>query len=247
MGYGFDCDEWVKEKDLRDWHSYMHEHLGWFHFLGARDPNPNRPTDPVTQIYEGLDYSGYEQHRPTYEDYVRVIEARPEKPSFSEDRFRVRAGSPYGDKDYNTEQTRRGLWHSTMAGGAANIWGYLLEPYWEAFVATGKSGPYPNPEWIKTNAEFFRGRFLKDMVRDNSLTDGVCLKTPDGAHYVFYKEDAASIRVDLRGMGGRQRGVAVDAKTPYAEIDLGSLEPGEHVWQAPHESDWAIAVGSFTR
>ena len=247
MGYGFDCDEWVKEGDLREWHCYLHQHLGWFHFLGARDPNPNTPSDPLTQIYEGLDYAGYEQHRPTYDDYVRVIEARPEKPAFSEDRFRVRSGSPYADKDYTPEQTRRGLWHSTMAGGVANIWGYLLEPYWDTYVATGKSGPYPNPEWIKTNAEFFRRRFLKDMVRDNSLTDGICLKSPERSHYLFYKEGASSIKVDLTAMNGAQAAVGVDAEAPYAEIAVGVLESAQHTWTAPHQSDWAIAVGSFDR
>lgn len=247
MGYGFDCIEWVKEKDLREWHAHMHEQLGWFHFLGARAPGPHGPKDPVTQIYEGLDYSSYEQHRPTYEDYVRVIEAWPEKPSFSEDRFRVREEPRYASKDYTVEQTRRGLWHSAMAGGVANIWGYMLDPYKEAYLATGKSGPYPNPEWIKTNAEFFRGRFLKEMVRDNGLTDGVCLRAPDGSRYLFYKEDASAIRMDLRGMGYKERGVAVDAKAPYGEIDLGWLEAKEQVWKAPYESDWAIAVGAFER
>lgn len=65
MGYGFDCDEWVVEDDLLLWHEYMHQHFGWSHFLGARDRNPNQPSDPLTQIYEGLDYSGYEHHRPS--------------------------------------------------------------------------------------------------------------------------------------------------------------------------------------
>ncbi|MAG93645.1 MAG: hypothetical protein CMJ48_07840, partial [Planctomycetaceae bacterium] len=42
-----------------------------------------------------------------------------------EDRFRIRHSKTYADKDYTMEMTRRGLWHSTMAGGVANIWGHL--------------------------------------------------------------------------------------------------------------------------
>ena len=37
--------------------------------------------------------------------------------------------------------------------------------------------------------------------------------------------------------------VAVDALKPYREIELGELSPREHVWKAPYQSDWAIAVG----
>jgi len=63
MSYGFDLQEWVNQNDLRKWHEYMHRHLGWFHFLGGRAPD-------LTQIYDGLDYSSYQQHRPDYDVYV---------------------------------------------------------------------------------------------------------------------------------------------------------------------------------
>jgi hypothetical protein len=237
MGYGFDLWEWVKEKDLREWHRYMHKHLGWLHFLGGR-AHKNK----LTQIYDGLDYSAYEQHRPDYRRYVETIEKRPGKPSFSEDRFRIRPSKRYRSKDYNMEMTCRGLWHSTMVGGVANIWGHLDRQ-------TGGAGsiPYPRPEWIKTYAVFFENRFVKDLARDNRITDGVCLKRPDNRHYVFYKEDAMSLQMNLSGMAGPQKAVAVDAKKPYAEIDLSALRPAKQTWTAPHKSDWAIAVGEFKR
>ena len=111
----------------------------------------------------------------------------------------------------------------------------------------GGSKPYPNPHRIKTCAEFFRGRFLNDMVRDNSLTDGVCLRTPDHARFLFYKEDAEAVRVDLSKMAGPQRAVAVDALRPYQEMDLGLMEARDQTWKPPHKSDWAIAVGRFER
>ena len=241
MGYGFDLDEWTEEKDLRIWHDHMHEHLGWPHLLGGRSAGPNHyePGVDFPQVSEVLDYSGYEQHRPTYEAYVAAMEARPGKPVFSEDRFRIRKGR-YPEKDYNMEMTRRGLWHSTMAGGVANIWGCLLPD-----DGRGCSQPYPKPEVIKTYARFFEGRFTADMVRGNALTDGVCLVRPGRSQAVFYKEDADQVWIDLSGFEGPQPAVAVDAHRAYAEIEVGVLEPGAHMWDAPRVSDWAIAVGRF--
>ena len=69
------------------------------------------------------------------------------------------------------------------------------------------------------------------------------LQRPTRRHFVFYREDAASIRIDLSGMRGPEPAVAVDACQPYAELGLGTLAPKVHTWRAPHKSDWAIAVG----
>ena len=236
MGYGFDLDEWVTEQDLRSWHEYMHQNLGWAHFLGGRSGGPNHGKDHKGwQIYEGLDYAGYEHHRPTYEVYAAALDANMGKPVFSEDRFRVRQPSPYPEKDYTETLTRRGLWDSTMAGGVANIWGNLVRA----------DGIYENPVWITTWSRFFEHRFLKELVRANQPTDGVCLKTPDDTNYIFYKEDAESVRLDLTLLQTTQPGMAVDALTGR-EIDMGSLPPAVRVWQAPYKSDWAIAVGRFS-
>ena len=240
MGYGFDLDEWTKEADLRAWHAHMHRHLGWRHMLGGRSVGPNyyRRGIKFPQIYEGLDYSGYEQHRPTYEAYLAAVRARPKKPTFSEDRFRIRI-SRYKEKDYDMDRTRRGVWESTLAGGVANIWGHLGQS-----SGVG-SKPYPKPHQIKTWSLFFRRRFLRDMRPDGSLTDGACLARPGRGHYVFYRESAASIRMDLSRMAAPQPAVAVDTLKPYKEIDLGRLKPTDQTWKAPYASDWALAVGTF--
>lgn len=230
LGYGFDLQEWVGSDDLRDWHRYLHGHLGWAHFLGGRAPD-------LEQVYDGLDYSSYQQWRPTYDTYVEALEKRsPDKPVFMEDRFRVRV-NVYPEKDYDLDMTRRGLWHSTLAGGAANIWAYLLDP-----PADGSSGIYPNREQILTYARFWKGRFFKEMVRNNARTDGVCLERP-GTLWVFYKEDTDAIQMDLGGLKTPFRAVAVDTTRPYAEMDLGPLRSASHRWKAPHRSDWAVAVG----
>lgn len=238
MGYGFDLFEWTTSTQLNQWHNYMIGHLGWEHFLGARSSK-----NQLNQLSEAMEYSSYEQHRPDYDMYVDTIEARPTKPSFSEDRFRIGNGHPY--KDYNMEMTRRGLWQSAMAGGVANIWGNLLTDD-SANDGTGTSLPYPNPEWIKTYSLFFAGRFFLDMERCNSLTNGVCLTRPNQADFLFYRENTTSIRLDLSGMRGSQVAVVVDAKRPYQEISLGTLSAQNQTWTAPYASDWAIAVGEFS-
>ncbi|MHC4441839.1 MAG: DUF5060 domain-containing protein [Planctomycetota bacterium] len=237
MGYGFDLQEWVKPKQLQQWHKYMHQHLGWFHFLGARAPK-------MTQIYGGLDYSSYQQHRPTYETYVKAIERKhPGKPSFFEDRFRIRKKG-YPEKDYNPQTTRRGLWHSTLAGGAANIWGHLTKPT-DHLLSTPQSdasAPYPNKDQLLTYSRFWKNRFKKEMVRDNKITDGLCLRVVN-SFYIFYKEDASQIQMDLSKMKAPQKAIAVDTKKPYQEIPLITYQPGKQLFKAPHKSDWAIAVG----
>lgn len=238
MGYGFDLFEWVSSGELTAWHDYMHAHMGWDHMLGARSS-----TNQLDQLSEAMDYSSYEQHRPDYNMYVQTIQERPGKPSFSEDRFRIRDEGR--EKDYSTDDTRRGLWHSTMAGGVANIWGNLIGAA-GANEGDTTSLAYPNKPQIKTYFQFFDNRFLADMSRCNDLTDGYCLKTGSSQQYVFYREDAASIQLNLSGMSGSQPAIAVDTKLPYAEISLGTLAPQNHTWQAPYSSDWAVAVGTFS-
>ena len=234
MSYGFDLWEWTDGPQLAEWRGRMHQHFGWPHLLGARWEK-----NQLTQATEVLDYSSYEQHQPDYAKYVEIIEKRRSKPSFAEDRFRVRKPSPYPDKDYDLEMTRRGLWHSTLAGGVANIWGYLVPRDDE-----GGSQPYPNREQIQTCARFLQHRFIRGMQRANHLTDGFALVSTNatGSLLVFYKENATSIRLDLSGLKTAARAVAVDTKKAYAEIDLGQFKPEPQVWTAPYQSDWAIAV-----
>jgi hypothetical protein len=239
MGYGFDLDEWVSSSQLTAWHDYLQGRLGWKHFLGGRPAGPNAGTNhSAYQSWNAsLDYSSYEHHRPTYDVYVAALELLPEQPVFSEDRFRIRDEGRA--KDYSAEETRRGLWISTMAGGVANIWGNLLgSPH-------GYSLPYPNKNHIRTYTTFFQDRFLKGMRRCNDLTDGYCLGDPVGERYIFYREDASSIRLNLSWLAEPLPAVAIDAKDVYEEIDLGLLGPADQTWNAPHTSDWAVAVGVF--
>lgn len=244
MGYGFDLDEWVEAADLEAWHDHMHAQSGWPLMLGARSGGPNHGTDHTgQQIHGGLDYAGYEHHLPDYDVYVAALRHSPDRPVFSEDRFRIRQGNGFDGKGYTQETTRQGFWRSTMAGGVANIWGRIEN---DVAVNDGRKAslPYDNAAQLLTWRRFFENRFLPDMVRDNALTDGWALRS-GRSRYVFYRESAASIRLDLSGMDGDQPAVAVDARRPYQEVILGQLEPRQQTWQAPYESDWAIAVGRF--
>ena len=236
MGYGFDLWEWVTGEQLTEWHGFMHEVFGWPHMLGARSSK-----NTLEQLSEDLDYSSYEQHRPDYDKYVETIERRPGKPSFSEDRFRIRQSEQYVFKDYDLDMTRRGLWHSTMVGGVANIWGHLEYER----PSTEGSLPYPNADQIQTWSRFFASRFVPGMKMNNDRTDGACLQSADGQSLTFYKENTEAISMSLQGVKGTAKAVAVDTKQPYVEIEIGQLQPEEQVWTAPYESDWAVAVGDY--
>lgn len=248
MGYGFDLWEWVEGHELAEWHRHMHAHFGWHHMLGARSS-----TNSLDQLCETLDYASYEQHRPPYRTYLDSIAARADRPAFSEDRFRIRQSRQYREKDYDEELTRRGLWHSTMAGGVANIWG-RLDGDFEINSGRGGSRPYDNVDAIKTQAEFFKRRFALDMNAvppDSEAKEAkgeviAAMASADRSRFIFYAEDAASIDVDLSQAARDLPAVAVDAKQPYREIDLGVLERKQQTWRAPHRSDWAIAVGDFS-
>ncbi len=237
LGYGFDLWEWVDEAQLLQWHQYMHQHLGWPHLIGGR---VHQHGTPLTQtMTRKLDYVGYETHRPDYETYRVALELHPERPVFMEDRFRVRNPSPYPEKDYNLEQTRRGLWHSAMAGGVANIWGHLAPqagPH-------NMSQPYANQQHIRTNAEFFARYFSVDLQVDNQRSNGVCLANLGGQTFLFYAEDAEEMMLDLTEMDKAHPAAAVDTCQAYLEIPLGELAPNKQNWSAPYKSDWAIVVG----
>ena len=186
MGYGFDLFEWTNESQLDRWRAYLWAKPGWNHLLGARS-NKNE----LNQISEKMDYASYEYHKPWYDELIRMINTRPSKPSFSEDRYRVRTDPPskWPEKDYDPEETRRGLWHHTMAGGVAAIWGNL-----------DGDGIYPNKEALKCFFVFWNEhkRFRRDMVPDNSLTDGFALRSSDQL-FIYYKENTTLVSYTFSG------------------------------------------------
>ncbi len=244
MGYGFDLDEWVEAGQLRVWRDFMHVRMGWHHFLGGRPVGPNHGADHKADAAwnRGLDYSSYEHHRPTFEVYVAAINALPGIPVMSEDRFRIRQGK-YPEKDYDEERTRRGLYHSTMAGGVGNIWGIHPE--------LSSDGVFPNKEHLKTYSIFFHGkeRFLEDMVPSSRFGQGDAVRvlwSQAAESLVVYGEMVDELSLDLGVLQSSVPAVAVDTIGGYAEIDLGQLRPERQTVKLPKKSDWVIALGDFS-
>lgn len=213
IGYGYDIQEWANRSAIEQWHNYLQSRMPMNHMMGARG---NKNT--YSNWSNALEYYSVEWHKPSYQDYVNHLANANGRPAFSEDRFRMRDRT----KDYSMDETRRGLWHSTLAGGVANIWGNLLNDD-SANTGEGTSLNYPNPEQIRTYATFWNGRFNANM----RVCGPYCLS--DGRITVLYGEDTKSL--NFSGTA-----VAVDTRLPYQQIQVsnGAL---------PYVSDWAVVIG----
>ena len=81
-----------------------------------------------------------------------------------------------------------------------------------------------------------------DRVRGGT---GYCLRTKDCQNFVFFVEDDSSVEINLGGMPGSRKVVAVDARKEYSEVNVGNLSAGWQTVDLGVASDWAIAVGRF--
>jgi hypothetical protein len=264
MGFGFDTENGVATREqLSQWKSYLEENMGWNHMLGSRvgyddrglwtiSPRPPKPPinkkhqAPIADEYTfwlGGDYIGYTSYRPLYDRYREVLKHHPDKPSFEEDRFRLRNSEEWGYKDYNQELTIKGLWHSAMAGGVANIWGNLLP----GDIAEG-SRPYDIDtitikNQIRTYASFINPRFKKDM-QPETVENTMVLKDINNQQFLLFEEDTDKITFNTGLSGAKLPAIAVDAKRNYKEINIGAIS-GQLNWTAPYKSNWAVAIGEF--
>lgn len=242
MGYGYDLHEWTNPRQLQAWAQYMHQHMGWPHLLSARGqvlPGPN-----VINSYDGFGRDvplHTTRHGPQgYTEIANHLQSDQTRPHLYEERHTyLRDG--FG---LDMEGSRRLIWRLAMAGGMGGFFGYYSEWFnqWGPF-----HGKYPKPEQFHTHRTFWQDRFLLDMERQNELSDGYCLATPDGEHYIFYGEATSSIQLDLTGAAGSLPAIAVDTRTDYQQIELATLDAQKQRWQAPHQSDWVVAVGRFDR
>ena len=235
MGYGFDLVEWVSREQVNAWASNLNNLMGWPHLLFGRGMDAPALSG-TSYSTNGAQYRDIKTSPPGPIDYADVLDdlnsGDTSRPHFYEERFTYMR-SLNGGEPWSMDRTRRSLWWYALAGGVGSFWGYFPDsPY-----------PYPNPEQLVTFNRFWRGRFLLDMQPANNLTDGYALRSTGSPNYVFYRMSAGSVRMDLSGAPGGLRAVAVDTRAAYNEIDLGTLDPGVHNWQAPYSSDWAIAVG----
>jgi len=267
LGYGIDTENGTATVDqLNGWKDYLEEHMGWDHFIGARvayDEKglwalvPSGPRPPHDEKYCSEikdehcswlsgDYIGYTSYRPLYDRYLEALNHHPDKPSFEEDRFRLRNLDNWSYKDYNQELTRRGLWHSALAGGVANIWGNLLPDSDHGGSRSYTAGTIHIKLQIKTYADFFHKRFLVDMETFKTEDPVVLsLRTADMKNMIYYQEDTDVVRLDITGLSEALSAIAVDTRKEYKEIEIGDIDDSITRWEAPYVSDWAIALGNF--
>jgi hypothetical protein len=223
MDYGFDLGEWVADSELETWASQMHNFMGWPHMLMARKGSTNLSnTDVKADNHCGPD---------TFSDAISQLE--PGKPYVETERFLYERDMKWCDQVFDLDTSLSMLWRMGMAEGAGAIWG------------SRNSGLYPNPEYFATAGTFFDKYFRFDMSATETLSDGIGMQAASNEHYVFYKQNASSIQVDLSGMNGQQPAVAVDTRAPYQEVGLGTLNATNQTISLPHSSDWAIAIGNF--
>jgi len=141
-----------------------------------------------------------------------------------------------------------------MAGGVGGFFGHFSERFnrYGPFRPNGPCGYHPGSlkQAFRTHRDFWKnGRLRLSMTPENDRVRdarGYCLATADKKHFVFFVEDADSVTVDLSGMPGRQKCVAVDARSGYKEIDNGKLTAGVYTLHLGAASDWGLAVGDFS-
>ncbi len=232
MSYGFDLNEWVEPGQVEDWSEELIRHSGRELMLSARNREEFQTPEslPVAAYDDRLEQDFFEQAN------MRLVQSPPRPVLFG------RRFSYLRDGIWDMDRTRQAFWEFTLAGGAASIWGHYPA---EGNCSVQYEGEYPNPEQLRTHRTFWQERFLEDLEPANEMSqdDETIVVQSDNRYAVFYRQNTDTIHLDLSGLEGTQRAVAVDTKQEYAEIDLGTFEPAQQTWQAPHHSDWAIAVG----
>ena len=227
LGYGFDLFEWASAQEIEQFRAQLQENCSYHHMIGGRGYK-----NEYREISSNLDYAAWEWHHPDYQEYREHLAQANQRPAFSEDRFRIWDSNH--PRDYDTAQTRQGLWHSAMAGGVANIWGN--RPSGEEF-----SAPYPNQEAIKTYSRFINATFNANMAVDNELINtGYCLRDGNQSA-ICYAEQPDSIQIDLTKIAAPQQVIAIDTQKAYKEIEL-DTSGASFSWQAPRSSDWAFHI-----
>lgn len=231
LGYGFDLFEWASAQELEDLRAKLRADCSYPHLIGGRGHK-----NEYREISAKLDYTSWEWHHPSYEDYREHFrQNNHQKPVFSEDRFRIQ--TPDSPQHYTAEETLHGLWHSAIAGGIANIWGH--RPAGQTF-----SEPYPNKAAIKTYSQFIEAYFTANMEPDNTLiSNGYCLR--DGtASAICYAEQPTNLQFDLDKFSNRTPVItAVDTQTSYTEVEI-PVSTSQIEWQPPYASDWAFHISS---
>lgn len=226
VGYGFDLFEWASADEVEDFQDYLQHATSYQHLVGGRGYK-----NAYRQISSNLGYASWEWHQPSLTDYKDHLKLANGRPAFSEDRFRVRQPTKYPEKDYDFEKTRKGLWHSTLAGGVANIWGHKPK-------GRGYSEPYPNKEAIRTYRNTIDKYFKSGMsIEDQVVDGGTCLGAT--SHLLCYVENSGKVSFQKGALKGISEILVIDTKEAYREI---RIDVRGQVIELTKTSDWAILL-----
>lgn len=219
MTYGVDLETWVTNAQVGEWAATLTDRSGWRHLWSAKGRlHPSLSTTSLSGI--GADSA---------EEILALSAILPDRPIVYEERF---THERY--QRFDMDRTRRQLWWHAFAEGVGAIWGYFdISPH-----------PYPNLEQLVTLDRFLDGRYRLDLEVAPAISDALALANPVGDAVLVYAEDTDQVVLNLSGSGsGAQPAIAVDTRQAYTELSLGMLAASDQVWNAPYESDWAIAIG----
>ncbi len=250
VGEGFDNFEDDTTEYANQWFHDLKDHMPWHHFIGMRGYK-NRLDRSICTDCNYVSFESQEEEAPmTYERWHASRNAATDRPVFEEDRYRYIRNRHKGPRNYDGQIMY--MWGQALNLGVGAIYGYL----------EGSSGHFSRYEgypeewakgirawhdfWYATPTDPYH-RFLSGMDYCNDLSRdsrSICKK---GQAYVFYRENASSLRFDISEMNvGSAQAVALDAKSGRF-YDLGSFSRSRKSWTAPEVSTWALAIGIFPK
>jgi len=248
MGEGYDNWEDDSVEYANKWFNDINNRIAWPHLLGMRSLK-NAYIDICTEC----NYHSYENIADpddwAYSRFCDSYDHGTDRPVFEEDRFRHMDYSVYYKSNIeDINEQRHWLWWTAMSGGVGAIWGYLVDS--DGHFSNVNGYPYDWHALIKGWHDFWYAtetdgvhRFMSSMERCNHLTNGYGLCS-DEDDFVFYRENTDSITFDLGSLQEVVPAVAIDTKTGQF-VDLGNKDSGFDRFDAPHVSDWAVAIGLF--
>jgi len=262
MNFGFDTMEMPNAKaDAVWWADEMIRLMGWPHILTSRGWNDE---SFGAHSYAGFGGNPYDlatsdKGPANYQEILENLEAHNDKPSIYEERhtynrWQCWPGSVPDPNRLNETESRRLIWWESMAGGMGGFFGHFSERFnqYGPFQTYGPCGYHPESlkQAFRTHREFWKGGRLKlNLSPDNgrvSGAEGYCLAAKDRKQFIFFVEDADSVRVDLHGMPDSATVVAINTKADYYEIDKGNLIAGFRTIRFDYKSDWVLAIGDFS-
>lgn len=231
MAYGFDLHEWATPSQVRSWAAYLHEHMGWFHPLTAREER--RGDTLVFDLgSDQLDVASSDA-RPgmdgldVYDLTRSELRAANGRPLIFERRYL------YGrDGVWTMDATRRAMWRMTMAGGAGAIWGID----WDSSATA-----YPAPHQLVAFREFWRDRLALDGTSSRADDGSMSFRGDGGETVVTYRESTSSVRLPPVPSGSRV--MALDTRSgKTSDVTPSSPRTSAWTWSAPRTSDWAVVI-----